>query len=290
MTIPGYTIADMPSGEREALNTLMQGRDLSGYKDASDYLSNLGTGLVSSGQSGLASSQSVLNKLQNMSQSDYQGMIKSEYNSDLVNSQVSQLKTDVNDQISAGVHSLNQNATASGNMGSSRAGVAEGSLRASGAKALASGIVQYQTAEESAATSRLNSYLGLQTNAATANAQIASNQLSTGLSSYGQGLNAYNAYQTAQLQDLSNAVTAGSQLQSYNQSVADTNRINSILSQSPTLNALSYYSSSLGSLAGWNQSSSGTQTNTQSGGGSSFLGGLISTAANSYIGNKASLM
>ncbi|MEB4674782.1 hypothetical protein MXL54_08375 [Enterobacteriaceae bacterium G50] len=281
-----YQVAAMSSGEQSALQSLMQGQDYSGYQDAQEFYQNLGSNLVSSGQSGLTNAQSVLNKYQNMSQKDYQSMLQSEYDSDLVQDEISQATNEINKYVGSQVHSVNQNATASGNMGSSRAGVAEGVIRANAADTLSSTALSYRQAEEQNAANRTQTFMSNQLTAASNNASIAQNQLSTGLSSYGQGLNAYSLYQQGTVSNYQNAVNAGSILQQYNQSQLDVSRVNSEMAQNPALMRLMYINQGLGPIA--NYSTSGTNTTTQSSsGGSSVMGGVlgaVGTGVGAYFG------
>ncbi|EEL9457988.1 hypothetical protein FV395_23310 [Salmonella enterica] len=286
LNIPPYELAQMTPQQLQALQSLQNGVDVSGYKSASDYMQGLGQGLINQGTQGLSQSQAILNKLQGMSQSDYDKGIQSEFNSDLVNEQIAGEAQDLNDMYLKQVQGLNQNATASGNMGSSRAGVAQAALASDTQKNLARASLAYRSQETNNATARFQNYLSLQSNAATTGAQIGSNMLSTGLSGYGAGVNYLTQYNQGTLQNQQNAVNAGNMVRQYNQQQLDVNRQNSLISQSPSLARLAYMNQTLGPIANFSTtgSSTGTQTAYAPGTGSNLLSGIMGTGATA-LGN-----
>lgn len=263
LNIPDYQLAQMPEQERQALQTAMQGQNYDLYNTASGQMRNQGQSLYNQGNQQVSQSSDLLNRLQNLSQSDYQKMLASEENTDLVNQNISQLKQDVNESVMQNLHGIDQGATASGNVGSSRAGVMSGVAIGQGAKAVASGSLQYRTQEEQNAQQRLMSYLNLQSNAATTGAQIGQNQMSMGVNMYGQGMNYYGQYNAGQLQNLQNSVNAGNMIRAYNQQSLDVNRQNNLMAQSPSLTRLAYANQYLLPMSQLSQTSNGTVTNTQ---------------------------
>ena len=66
------------------------------------------------------------------------------YDSDTVKSQTDQLGKTVREQLAGNIQDINQASTSSGNMGSSRAGVAEGVAKGKAAEAVASGVADIQ--------------------------------------------------------------------------------------------------------------------------------------------------
>lgn len=277
--MPQYQLAGSNSNLNQSLAGLAQGIDTSGYKNA--YTSMLGQGqnAYNQGSDILSGAYNTLNNLGNMSQSDYQNMMKSEYNSDLVNDEINQMKGDVNDTYAHQVESLNQQATGTGNMGNSRAGVTQGRFAEAAQKAIASGSVQYRTAEEQNAYNRLNGYLNLQSSTANNLANIGSSQQQMGLGMYGAGMGYYSQYNQAQTQNLQNQFTAGQFQQQQAQNAIDVARQNQIMAQSPSLQRLAYYNQTFLPMAGLSSTGTGTYTGTSTantpGQGGNLLGGLM---------------
>ncbi|KJP43598.1 hypothetical protein SR70_04845 [Klebsiella aerogenes] len=276
MNIPDYQLAGMPEEQKAALDKLMQGQDYSGYKTAQDFMQGNGSSMYQQGKGTLNQSTDILSRLQNLSQSDYQSMLKGEMNNDLVNEQIAGMKTDVNDWYLGQSHSLDQQATTSGNMGSSRAGVAQGVLGGQAAKAIATGSTQYRTAEEQNAQNRLMSYLNLQGNTAGQLAGIGQNQMNTGLGMYNSGMGYYTQYNQGLLQNNQNAVNAGNIVRNYNQQQLDVNRQNNLNSQSPSLARLAYMNQSLLPISQFSTTSNGTSTTSQNVNQPGMLGSLMS--------------
>lgn len=275
LNIPDYQLAQMPAQQQQALQSLMQGQNYDYLQQAQKTMGGYGSSLMSEGQKQLGGATDILSRLQNLSQEDYQKMLSSEMNNDLVNSQISQLKTDVNESVMKNLHGIDQGAIASGNMGSSRAGITSGVAIGAGAKAVASGSVQYRTAEESAAQNRLMSYLNLQGNTAGQLAGIGQNQMSMGMGAYGQSVGYGSQYTAGQLQNLQNTVNAGNMQRAYQQQQLDVSRQNTLKNQSPSLTRLAYANQYLLPMAQLSQSSSGTVSSTQYAPQQGMLGGLM---------------
>lgn len=285
--VPEYQLAAENDVMKNALNNLGQGLDLKGYQTAQDYFTNLGQAQTTAGQAGLANAQGVLNQFQNMTHEQYQAEMQKEYNSDLVNQQIAEMKADVNENAAQAVEGLNQQATSSGNMGSSRAGVAQGVIQGKAMRAIASGSAQIRGAEENAAMQRLSQYMNTRTGAASANAQIAQGQMTTGLGAYGQGLNAYNAFNQAQVNQWNNQLTAGNYQRQLQQQQIDLSRQNELLRQSPALQRLMMANQGLGPIANWSTSGTSVQKTQQAGGGNGMMGGImgaVGTGVGAYFG------
>ncbi len=263
LNIPSYQLAGLPDQERAALEKAMQGQNYDLYNTASQQMRTQGQSQYEQGSQRVNQSADLLDRLQNLSQGDYQKMLASEENTDLVNQNIAQLKQDVNETTMQNLHGIDQGATSTGNVGSSRAGVMQGVAIGQGAKAVASGSLQYRTQEEQLAQNRLMSYLNLQSNAATTGAQIGTNQMNTGLNMFGTGMNYYGQYNAGQMQNVQNAVNAGNVMRAYNQQQIDVNRQNALMSQSPSLTRLAYANQYLLPMAQLSQTSNGTVTNTQ---------------------------
>lgn len=98
---------------------------------------------MQSGIGGIGGASDVLGNLAQgggkITSDDINKMAKDLYQSDRVDSQVAQLSKDVNEGLKGQLQNLNQQSSASGNMGSSRAGVAEGVATGKAADAIAQG-------------------------------------------------------------------------------------------------------------------------------------------------------
>jgi len=237
------------------------------------------TTAAKSGASGIDTAKSLLSNLASnggITAKDINSMTSALYDSDTVKSQTDQLGKTVRDQLAGNIQDINQSSTSSGNMGSSRAGVAEGVAKGKAAEAIATGVADIQnTARTTAQQAALNT---LQNNQST---QLnAANQLgSLGTSSAGllnQTANQYN-------QVYQNALQGSNVLQTQAQNVADTNWFNKVGQQQQgwaNLGNLANIAGSIGSMGG-----TSTGTAKQSGGGNSMfnniLGG-VSTGAGAY--------
>ncbi|EBD1090396.1 hypothetical protein FA809_23140 [Salmonella enterica] len=287
MDIPGYQLADFNQGFYEAAQNLQQGTDLGYLQKGAGYMQGLGQQQLTSGLALQQQAQGQLSKFANMTQADYQAGFKSEYNSDLVNEQIAGLKTDVNDWYMGASHGLDQQATASGNIASSRAGVAQGVLGGQAAKAISSGSLQYRTAEESAAQNRYMSYLNMQQQGAGQLAALAGQQISTGANFYGQGMGYQSQYNAGWLQNQQNAINVGSMLQQQQQNQLDIMRQNQLMQQSPALARLGYMNQFLGPIANYSTSGSRTTTTVAPPQGNGMMGGIMGAAgavAGAYFG------
>ncbi|EBT2241093.1 hypothetical protein CJH86_05445 [Salmonella enterica] len=290
INIPVQQLAEMPAAQREALQKLMQGQDYSYLQNAQNYMSNYGSNQLNQGQTRLQGATDILTRLQNMSGEDYQNMVKSGMNNDLVNSQIKQATSDINDYTNSQISNLNVNAAGSGNMGSSRAGVAQAVMVGQGAKAVGSASVQYRTAEEQAATQRLQNYLNLQGNTAGQLAGIGQNQMTMGYSAYNTGIGYGSQYTAGQLQNQQNAVNAGNISRTYQQQQLDINRNNAMMLSAPSLARLGYANQYLLPMAQLSQTSNGTTTTTQNVPKQSALGALLPMAGMVAGGYGASAM
>ncbi|EJT2122722.1 hypothetical protein NVX01_004587 [Salmonella enterica] len=287
MSIPDYQLADYGQGWYNAANNLQQGADLDYLNQGADYMQGLGQNQLNSGLALQGQAQGMLGKFANMTQEDYQKGFKSEYNGDLVNEQIAGLTSDVNDWYLGATQSLNQNATQTGNMGSSRAGVAQGVLGGQAAKAISSGSLQYRTAEESAAQNRYMSYLGMQQSGANALANLAGQQISTGSNFYNQGMGYQSQYNAGWLQNQQNALNVGSIMQQQQQNQLDVMRQNSLQQQSPALARLGYMNQFLGPIANYSTTGSKTTTTVMPQQGNGMMGGIMGAAgavAGAYFG------
>lgn len=287
MNIPALQGADFNSDWYNAIANLQKGADYSYLNQGADYMGGIGQSQLTSGLALQSQAQGQLSKFANMTQADFQAGMKSEYNSDLVNEQIAGLTSDVNDYTAHQVQGLNQGATSSGNMGSSRAGVAQGVIVGQGAKAVASGSLQYRTAEESAAQNRYMSYLNLQNQSASQLANLAGQQISTGSSFYNAGMGYRTQATQGFLQNQQNSINAGNLLQQQQQNQLNLQYENSLQAQSPALTRLGYMNQFLGPIANYSTSGTRTTTTVAPAQGNGMMGGLMGAAgavAGAYFG------
>ncbi|EGW0579062.1 hypothetical protein JGH65_004232 [Salmonella enterica] len=287
MTIPDLQLADYGQGWYSAINNLTNGVDLSGYQDATQYMNDLGQNQLNSGLALQGQAQGMLSKFANMSQADYQKGYQSEYNSDLVKEQIAGMTSDVNDWYNGAVSNLNTSAAGSGNMGSSRAGVAQGVLGGQAAKAISSGSTAYRTAEEQAASQRYQAYLGYQQQGASQLANLAQGQISNGSNFYNQGMSYYSQYNQGFLQNQQNAINGQSLLQQQQQNKLNIAYQNNLQSQSPALANLGYMNQFLGPIANYSTTGSKTTTTVAPAQGNGMMGGIMGAAgavAGAYFG------
>ena len=269
-------LASMPPEEQAALQNLMKGENYDFYKGAQGFMSNNGTNLYNSGTGQVNQATDIIQRLQGISPDQMRSMIKENVNTGLLNDQIAGLKSDVNDTVMQNLHGIDQTATSTGNVGSSRAGVMSGVAIGQGAKAVATGTLQLRTNAENTARQDLYDYLNRQSSTAGQLAQIGSNQQQTGLTMYGQSVGYGQNYVSGQLQNSQNAVNAGNMEKSYQQQQIEMERQRALYASSPALQRLGVAMGVLGPVANLSQTSTGTvnqTTNTPSSGG-----GLLSAA------------
>ncbi|EHX9244013.1 hypothetical protein K3712_000543 [Escherichia coli] len=288
--MPGYQFAGSNSNLDKASQFFSNGTDNTQYKTAADLMQQQGLTGFNRGTNNLNEAYSKYQNLSNMSQEDMQNMLKSEYNSDLVKSEIAGATQDINQGYADQVQALNQQANAAGGMGNSRAGVAQGIMAGKAQQAIANASVNFRAQEEGAATQRVNNFLGVQQNTAGAMAGIGQNQIGTGLQQYGAGMGYYSQYNQAQTQNAQNQFQIGQYERQQQQAQYDVNRTNQILSQSPALARLAYYGQTFLPMAGLNTSGTGTYTgsgtNVAPGQGGNMLGGFMGMAGAAYGQSK----
>lgn len=206
------------------------------------------------------------------------------YDNDTVTSQTEQLGKDVNKSYEQQVEALNQQAVGSGNMGSSRAGVAQGVMSGKANEALAKGSADIKN---SARTNAYNQALGtLQGNQSTnlnAAGQLGQLGMNQGQLQAGNS----NIYQQM-LGNQNNAAQQG-------QNQLNNSALNDWFNQTGSANAgwdnLSKYLGMVGSIGGMGGSSSGTNTGTTGGGGNSMFNNILGagSAAGGIMGGLGSM-
>lgn len=281
-TIPENVLAGMTDSQKEALEKLQQGQDWSGMIGGAGQLGDWATGQMGNAQNqiqqGMQDYKDIMSNLQN---GGFQQMVGDMYNSDLVNTQKEQIGKDIQAGLNKGVQGLNQQASGSGNMGSSRAGVAQGVMAGEAMDAYASGAA------------------GIESNAWNTAMQTAGQQagqliqgslggINAGNSMFGQAGNMFNNsmgwgsnIMSGQLQDTTNKWQAGSLQQQWNQAQADNDRLNQMMKDNPLLAQLQMLLPVIGGTAGWGQ------TTTGSGSQSGSQWGVSGQLGNSGMGGKS---
>lgn len=198
------------------------------------------------------------------------------YDQNTVDNQEQELEKDLTGQYESGVQELNQQAGGTGNMGNSRAGVAQGVMMGKAQEAYAKGAASIENTARTTAQQQALSVLGQnQSTQAAAGGQLTST--GTALGGLQQGnANIYNSM----LQNQYNAANVG---QAQAQNVATNNWFNATGAQGAGQQNLANYLSEVGAIGGMGGQASGTNTTTnKTSGGGGGLGGIlggISTAA-----------
>lgn len=271
-------LADYSQSFYNAENNLLKGIDLSDYRNAQNYMQNLGTQQLNSGNALMNTAQGTLSRIAGMTTEDYQKGFASEYNSDLVNQQIAAATADINEQKNQSIYDLNQGATSSGNMGSSRSGVAQGVIEGKALRAIGSASVQYRTAEEQNAQNRYMSYLGMQQSSAQGLASIAGQQQSLGYNAYNQGMSYLNQYNQNYLQNQQNAYNVGLQQQQRQQQALNVGQYNSWILSNPALARLQQYGGIVAPFQNAGTTGTRTTTTVAPSQGNGLMGGIMGAA------------
>lgn len=194
------------------------------------------------------------------------------YDSDTVKSQTAQLGKDVTDAYNQQVNQLNQQASGTGNMGSSRAGVAQGVMSGKANEALARGTADIQN---TARTNAYNQAIGtLQGNQQTnLNAANSLGQLGMNQGSLAQGTS--GIYQ----QMLENQFGAANIGQTQEQNKALNDYFNQYGQSQAGWQNLGNYLNMVGSIGGMGGTSNSTGKTTASGGGGGMFGNILGAAS-----------
>lgn len=115
------SVADYTPEMKEALGNLMDNTGLYDIAKGSSATAQAGAEGLAQGEAGLQGLTSG-----GVTSNDIANAAKGLYQSDLVNNQIAQAKQASGEELAADLQQINQGATATGNMGSSRAGVASG--------------------------------------------------------------------------------------------------------------------------------------------------------------------
>lgn len=211
--------------------------------------------VAAGGQAGVGQASGVLGGLtqQGISGKDINDLAAQLYDSDTVKSQTEQLGKDVQDALGKEIQGLNQRASASGGMGSSRAGVAEGVATGKAADAMAQGSAQIQNAARQQAYGQaLGTLQGNQQTALGAAGQLGN----LGMGQLGFLNNAGGMLQ----QDISNKLTGSGILQNQAQMGKDYDWFNKTGQQNAGWDAINKYLGVAGGIGGMGGTTTGTTT------------------------------
>lgn len=252
-------IADLTPEMQEAINGML---NTDKFKDWAQQ----GSDALQQGMGGIGQGSGILGGLggQGITSEDINSMAKDLYNSEMVQSSKEQLGKDIEGGLNKRVQGLNQQASGSGNMGSSRAGVAEGVAIGEASDAYASGAAAI---ENNAMNQAYGQAIGtLQGNQSTAlGAGQALGQLGLG------SVNGLTGMSGIYQQGLGNALTGAGMLQQYQQGVLNNKWFNATGAQNQGWNSLN----NLLGVAGNIGSMGGTTTGPSGGGGAGAAGGLL---------------
>ena len=202
------------------------------------------------------------------------------YDNDTVNSQINKLGTDVRDQLGKNLQINNQNATQTGNMGSSRAGVAQGVATGKAAQAIADGSAAIQNDARTKAYNMASDTLNQNTtNQLSANGKLASLGLGSG--------NLQSSLNSGYNQALQNKLTGAGITQNQAQNVLNNDWFNAVGQQNQgwdNLGKLSGITTAIGNGGG---TSGGTSTTSGGSGGGLFnnilgMGSTIAGMGNAF--------
>lgn len=278
--VPEYQYAGLNEAQQSAINQMLSGT--SPAAQAQKTFGEVGQQLT---QQGLGTAQGALQSLQGiqgMTSDDYNKLISSYTNSDLVNQQKALAQRDINEELAGQLQTINQNASQTGNMGSSRAGVASG---------VAAGKAS-QAWQNALTTINQNAYQNAQNMAQYQMNQrqaVSGGLLTTGLSTANMGMNYQNTGANWGVQNINNQYQAGSLLQANSQNMMDIARQNQMLRENPALFKASLLNQQLSPLAGTfiGSSSSVTSQPNTAGMGGLFggLGAMMGGGIGSLFGN-----
>ncbi|MGL5013544.1 MAG: hypothetical protein ACRC6V_04530 [Bacteroidales bacterium] len=257
-------IADLTPEMQQAVKDLL----------GSDQMKQTIGNITQAGQAGLGSigqAQGALGGLtqQGVTGADINKLAGELYDSDMVKSQKEQMGKDIEGGLNKRVQGINQQSAGSGNMGSSRAGVAEGVAIGDASDAYASGAAGIEnSARQQAYGQALGTLQGNQSTALGAAGQLGSLGLGSG--------NMMNNTLTGQNQILQNQLQGAGIGQNQNQNVLNNKWFNQQGQNNAGWDNINKYLGIAGSIGGMG----GTQTGSAQQGGigqAQGLAGLVST-------------
>lgn len=259
-------LADLTPEMQSTVKNLMSSDGMKGVVDTINKGAQEGIG-------GIGQSTGILGNIaqggSNITSEDINKMAKDLYQSDRVDSQVEQLSKDVKEGLKGQIQNLNQQSSASGNMGSSRAGVAEGVAAGKAADAIAQGSASIKNqAMQDATQQALGALSGNVSNQLGAAGQLGNLGLGAGQLS-GSSANIYN-------QMLQNQLTGAGITQNQAQNSLNNQWFNQQGASNAGWDNLSKLLGMAGSIGGLGGTSSSSGKNGSSlSGAMGGLGGLL---------------
>lgn len=261
-TIPENVLAGMTDAQKEALDKLTQGQDWSGMQQGAGQLGSWAQGQMGNANNmqnqGMADYRDIMDKLQG---GGFNDMVNNMYNSDLVQAQKENIGKDIQSGLNKSVQALNQQSSGSGNMGSSRAGVAQGVMTGEAMDAYAKGAAGIESNAWNTAVQSAGQQAGQMM-------QGALGGINSGNQMFGQAGNMFNSsmgwgsnIMGGMLQDTTNKFQAGSIQQQWNQAQIDNDRLNQMIKNNPQLAQLQLLLPIIGGTAGWGGTTSGSGSN-----------------------------
>lgn len=276
--LPDYVYEGLNETQMNALNQLISGRDQSTIQGQSDYLNDQSIKFSSAGLNQANDAANTFNKYANMSNADYNQMISDATNSGLVNTQKEISTRNIQKALDKNVNQLNQAASGTGNMGSSRAGVAQGVMTSEALTAIGDANAAIDQNAYQNAINSVNNQIGSSLSAAGQLSSQGLNFSQMGMSGLNSSMGWNNTINDNVIKDLNNMFNAGSIFQTNSQNQANNAWQNQVKNDNPYLSQWQQIVNALGPAAGW--STTGTQTSTAktSGGGSNWMSGLTGLA------------
>lgn len=274
--MPEYGFAGLNQGQLEALEGIMGGQDWSGLQAGAGALGQMGWDQLTQGgnylQGAMGQYKDIMGQL---SGQGYQDLVQGNYNSDLVNQQIDVMTGNVQAGLDKRIQGINQASAGSGNMGSSRAGVAEGVAIGDASEAIAQGTTGIQGNAWNQALNTANKQLGNMLGAAGTQLQLGQNMVSQGMGGLNTAMNWGQGIGGGKQQDLFNKLTAGGIIQGNTQGQMDVDRLNQIIKDNPALGKLQLLLPVISGTAGWGSTTtgSGTSSGTNVGFNASFGNG-----------------
>lgn len=287
--MPDYQYAGLNDTQRNALEALISGRDQSTLQGQSEYLNDQSIKFSSAGLNQANDAAATFNRYSNMSNADYNQMIADATNSGLVNTQKEISTRNIQKALDKNVNQLNQAASGTGNMGSSRAGVAQGVMTGEAMTAIGDANAAIDQNAYQNAINSVNNQIGSSLSAAGQLSSQGLNFSQMGMSGLNSSMGWNNQILNNKIADLNNMFSAGSIYQQDSQNNMNTNWYNQINKDNPYLGQFQLLYNTLGGTAGWSTSGTGTSTSKTSGGSSGFggaLGGLAGAGIGGWLGGS----
>ena len=254
-------IADLTPEMQETVKNLINSQ---GFKDLASNLGNA----TQQGLGGIGQGSNILGGLagQGITADNIKDMAGELYNSELVSSQTDALQKNVQEGLDKSVQQLNQQSSGSGNMGSSRAGVAQGVMTGKASEAIAEGTAAIQgSAMDKAIASAMGTLQQNQNTALNAGQQLGNLGIQSGQLQSGLG----NMYQ----QMLNNQLQGAGIGQNQNQNILNNNWLNAQGQQNMGWDQLNKYLNIAGGIGSMGGTS--TQTGKQPGNVMGGMGSLL---------------